>query len=246
MQPSRRHCLWASLAALVFFMAAPRAHADTLTITSTPAGATVELDGIAVGVTPYRANFPGGYFHKTHSVFGARLNHAMTLRVTKDGYVMQQMNITEGPMDWVALTGRHDGTYFLLKSNHIEVTLVADSGENAGGISGMRAEQGSRAAKASLSQDDTDDSGQPTHNGVITFRSTPSGADIYVDGNFAGQTPSTLRLASGAHHVEVRLGNHPAWTKDFNLLKGSDITLRANFGGGDSDGGAVDAADTKK
>jgi hypothetical protein len=177
--------------------AAPRAHADTLTITSTPVGVTVELDGIAVGVTPYRANFPGGYFHKTHSVFGARLNHAMTLRVTKDGFVMQQMNIIEGPLDRIALTGRHEGTYFLLKSNHIDVTLVADS-EGAGGDTiGTSGDSPSHSAKASLSDGDSGDSEQPARTGVITVRATPCGADIYVDGNFVGQTPSTPRLASG-------------------------------------------------
>ncbi|MGH9705668.1 MAG: PEGA domain-containing protein, partial [Candidatus Acidiferrales bacterium] len=47
------------------------AHGDTLTIKSTPEGATVEINGARVGVTPCQLNFPGGYFHKPHSVFSA-------------------------------------------------------------------------------------------------------------------------------------------------------------------------------
>jgi hypothetical protein len=51
-------CAWISLAALTIF--APRTQAGSLKITSTPSGATVEIDGVVVGTTPYEANFPGG------------------------------------------------------------------------------------------------------------------------------------------------------------------------------------------
>ena len=40
------------------------ARADTLKITSTPAGASVEINGVTVGTTPYEEQVPGGYFHK--------------------------------------------------------------------------------------------------------------------------------------------------------------------------------------
>ena len=42
--------------------------ADKLTITSTPSGAAVEIDGVTVGATPYEAKFPGGYFRKSHTI----------------------------------------------------------------------------------------------------------------------------------------------------------------------------------
>jgi PEGA domain len=45
--------------------------ADTLKITSSPPGATVELDGVAVGSTPFEKNFPGGYFHRTRTALHA-------------------------------------------------------------------------------------------------------------------------------------------------------------------------------
>jgi hypothetical protein len=127
MQPSRQHCLWASLALLVWLLPAGRAEADTLTITSTPSGATVEIDGSVVGKTPYRTTVPGGYFHKTHTVFGARLEHAMMLRVSMEGYGSAQINMTDGPFEWTAITGRREGTYFLLRSNKFDVNLAAAS-----------------------------------------------------------------------------------------------------------------------
>ena len=57
-----------TLSAALFLVSCPsRAHADKLQITSTPPGATVELDGVAVGSTPFEKDFPGGYFHKTRT-----------------------------------------------------------------------------------------------------------------------------------------------------------------------------------
>jgi acyl-CoA synthetase (AMP-forming)/AMP-acid ligase II len=53
MQPSRRTCLYASLALSALLVYAPRARADTLTITSTPPGARIEIDGLLAGTTPY-------------------------------------------------------------------------------------------------------------------------------------------------------------------------------------------------
>ncbi|MGD1212343.1 MAG: PEGA domain-containing protein [Candidatus Acidiferrales bacterium] len=94
-----------------------------MTITSSPAGATVEIDGVVVGTTPYRVKYPGGYFHKTHTVFGERLEHSMTVRIYKDGYTSQEIALTEGPFEWVALNGRNHGRYWLLKANQIHTTL---------------------------------------------------------------------------------------------------------------------------
>src|ERR1700722_2335427 len=105
MQPSRQHCLCASLVSIMLFLLAPRAFADTLTITSAPPGATVEIDGVVVGKTPYKINYPGGYFHKTHTVFSKKLEHAMTVRVSMSGYTSSEASLTDGPFEWVSLNG---------------------------------------------------------------------------------------------------------------------------------------------
>jgi serine protease Do len=98
--------------------------ADKLLITSTPAGATVEIDGAPAGTTPFEKDFPGGYFHKTKTALGARLEHPMTLRLTLAGYATRDLQITEGPMNWRSLKGHDYGEYWLLKTNHVHVDLV--------------------------------------------------------------------------------------------------------------------------
>ncbi|MGA3295468.1 MAG: trypsin-like peptidase domain-containing protein [Candidatus Acidiferrales bacterium] len=134
MRPSRQHCLLASLALLALPLLASRTHAETLTITSAPPGATVEIDGVVVGTTPYHVKYPGGYFHKTHTVFGQRLEHSMTIRIYKDGYTSHELKVTDGPFEWVALNGREHGKYWVLKTNHIETTLQPASTVFTGAI----------------------------------------------------------------------------------------------------------------
>jgi hypothetical protein len=88
-----------------------------------PPGATVEIDGLVVGTTPYRTDYPSGHSHKRHMVFATRLDHAMVLRLSKDGFATSQVNLTEGPCEWIAATGWHEGNYFLMKSSHIDAHL---------------------------------------------------------------------------------------------------------------------------
>lgn len=110
------------VAALVF---ATPACANTLTITSVPAGAAVEIDGLEVGKTPLIYDMPGAYFHKPHTSFGTRLEHPITVRLSLEGYASEQLTITQGPFVWRSFLGRTDGNYFLVKADHFQVTLNA-------------------------------------------------------------------------------------------------------------------------
>jgi hypothetical protein len=61
-------CLILFAALIVCRLASARAEA--LKIVSTPSGATVELNGVLAGTTPFEKGFPGGYFHHTRTTFG--------------------------------------------------------------------------------------------------------------------------------------------------------------------------------
>ena len=115
------------VALLAMTALAPRSRSEALNITSSPTGATVEIDGVVVGTTPFRVNYPGGYFHKTKTVIGTRLEHAMVARIYKDGYTIQEITLTDGPFEWTALNGRNHGRYWLLKTTQIQTTLRAIS-----------------------------------------------------------------------------------------------------------------------
>jgi hypothetical protein len=221
----RRSCVVGSLALLALPLLAGRAHADTLTIKSSPSGATVEIDGLAAGTTPYQIHYPGGYFHKTHTVFGARLEHSMTLRISKDGYLAQKITLTDGPFEWVAINGRHRGNYFLLKTAHFDIKLDPISfGDGSPAETIGRDGPMHPVSAAAFDADEREAQGE---TGNVAIASEPAGADIYVDGRFVGQTPSTIRLGSGSHHIEVKSRNKQIWQRDLDVSKGSQLTLHA-------------------
>ena len=225
MQPSRRHCLYASLALLAFCAPAQRTFAETLTITSSPPGATVEIDGIAAGTTPYRVDYPGSYFHKPHTAFTARLEHTMVLRLSMGGYLTQQITISSGPFEWVGLTGKHHGNYFLLRSDHFEIKLEPIH-ESTASTSTM--ETGARAGPLPPPHTGSAPFLSETHapgTGRVAIASDPGGAEIYIDGKFVGQTPSTIRLPSGTHRIEVKSQGKQNWQRDLEVLKDSELTL---------------------
>ncbi|MGH9773565.1 MAG: PEGA domain-containing protein [Candidatus Acidiferrales bacterium] len=122
-----RECL---LATIVCALATPPAlppRSETLTIASTPSGATLEIDGIPAGTTPFEQRYPASYFHKPHALFSARLEHPMTAKLSKPGYLEKTLELTYGPLRWVSINGKEHGDYYLFKMDHIEVTLVPDS-----------------------------------------------------------------------------------------------------------------------
>lgn len=121
--------------ALLMLACPSRGRADKLQITSTPPGATVELDGVAVGATPFEKDFPGGYFHKTRTSMGSRLEHPLVARISLAGYASKEIKLTDGPMNWISLNGRNRGEYWLFKSDHFHVDLQPISETFTGEIS---------------------------------------------------------------------------------------------------------------
>ncbi len=100
-----------------------RANADKLQITSSPPGAKVEIDGVDVGTTPLEKDFPGGYFHKTKTALGSRLEHPLVARISLNGYATKELQLSDGPANWIGLNGRNHGEYFLFKADHFHVNL---------------------------------------------------------------------------------------------------------------------------
>jgi len=102
--------LCALIVLVVGTVLAPRSHAEHLTITSVPACAAFEIDGAAIGVTPYTVDYPSSYFHKPHTVFSSRLEHALILKIHKERCAPQQITLTDGPLQWTSETGRRHGS----------------------------------------------------------------------------------------------------------------------------------------
>ena len=96
---------------------------DYLTINSQPQGATVELDGVVVGKTPYTVEIPGGYLRGAKSVFGKLLRHQVHLKLTLDGYLSKELDLATGPTPWIAYNGTYHGDFWILKGATFNLTL---------------------------------------------------------------------------------------------------------------------------
>jgi hypothetical protein len=62
----------------------------------------------------------------------------------------------------------------------------------------------------------------PVINGQITVRSTPSGANIYLDNAYRGLTPLTLvDIPQGSHTILLRLSGYSDWQSSVSVPAGS-------------------------
>jgi PEGA domain len=205
--------------------------AETLKVTSSPPGANVEIDGVLMGTTPYKINYPGGYFHKPHTVFAARLGHPMVIRIYKEGYASQETTITEGPFEWVDLKGHTRGRYWLVKADEVQATLkpVSKASNAEAGAGPLPVAKQNSANELAVEKVPN---ARPfsavsagSDSGVLILSSDTDGAEIYIDGKFVGDTPSTIPLASGVHQIAIKANGKKDWKREIEVMKDSQVTL---------------------
>jgi len=66
-------------------------------------------------------------------------------------------------------------------------------------------------------------------SGKLQLESDPSGADIEVDGNFVGNTPSEVQVAEGEHSVLVKKTGFKDWERKLKVSNGSSVHLSAEL-----------------
>jgi len=214
-----------SLALLALALLSPlQSIAETLKVTSSPAGANVEIDGVLMGKTPYKVNYPGGYFHKPHTVFAARLGHPLVVRIYKEGYAAQETTITDGPFEWVDLKGHNRGRYWLVKADEVQATLKPVSKESGGKAGPLPAAKQNSVEKAPGARAFSS-APSGSESGVLTLSCDTDGAEIYIDGKFVGDTPSTISLVNGTHQIAIKAKGKKDWKREIEVMKGSQVTL---------------------
>lgn len=70
-------------------------------------------------------------------------------------------------------------------------------------------------------------SGRPV-TAKVSVNSTPDGADIEVDGNYVGNTPSLLDLEPGPHMVVISKSGYKSWQRKL-LVEGSSVNVIAQL-----------------
>jgi hypothetical protein len=68
----------------------------------------------------------------------------------------------------------------------------------------------------------------PADQATVAVTSNDPGADIEINGNFVGSTPTAVKLAPGQYTVAVRRGTQ-VWQRVLQVNAGSSVTLNAIF-----------------
>jgi hypothetical protein len=63
----------------------------------------------------------------------------------------------------------------------------------------------------------------------VNVQSDPSGVEIYLDDQLVGSTPSVILASPGKHTFRLHAQGRADWTRQVNLLPGSDLSLTANL-----------------
>jgi S1-C subfamily serine protease len=125
------------MACVLIFLLAPLASyakKQYLTITSEPSGASVEINGIVVGKTPYQIEIPSTYLKGSRWVTSKFLREQMHLRLTMAGYLPKEIDLANGPMRLTNLNGVYLGDYWILKTDTFNFVLEKSATAFAGTV----------------------------------------------------------------------------------------------------------------
>lgn len=75
----------------------------------------------------------------------------------------------------------------------------------------------------------TENASQDPAKGTVNVSSNPTGADVFADGDFVGNSPAVLKLAPGKHTVAVKSSGYTDWSKEITVQGGSELQLNANL-----------------
>src|ERR1700735_4336282 len=126
-----------SILVLLLLPLATPARKYYLNITSNPSGATVEINGVVVGKTPYQTEIPGTYLKGSRIVYSKFLRVQLHLRLTLEGYLPKEVDLSNGPMRLVNLNGVYLGDYWLLKTDTFDFALEKAATTFAGSVPSM-------------------------------------------------------------------------------------------------------------
>jgi hypothetical protein len=142
------------------------------------------------------------------SVIEGRVDKDKGLLAVRDGDKIRRYQI---------LTSANVGPLSLTQAPPAKPPAASSKSSNGKSTESRPAERASDLSAACIS----------ATSACVSFVSEPAGADIYVDGKFAGNTPSMLVLLPGAHELRIQAETSAPWSRQLEASAGSRVTIHA-------------------
>jgi hypothetical protein len=65
--------------------------------------------------------------------------------------------------------------------------------------------------------------------GTVSLTTSPDAAEVYVDEQFYGNSPATLRLKPGKHTIRAKHSGYKDWSREISADAGSEARLAATL-----------------
>ncbi|MDD4127533.1 MAG: PEGA domain-containing protein [Methanomicrobium sp.] len=186
---------------------------------------TVSLDGSPSSYPKFAYAAKSGYTSSSTQSLGTpsageTLNYYMTLNPT--GPSTGSIYVTSSPSNaMVYIDGSYVGNTpqqtsgFTVGNHNVE---VVKSGYQNWASSAYVTAGGTASVYATLVTTNT--------YGTISIKSSPSGASVYLDGNYQGQTPTTVSgVTKGAHTIELNKAGYNEWVGQVTIYSGQTSTI---------------------
>src|SRR5581483_4996899 len=167
-----------------------------------------------------------GLFHKTRLHYiGVQYstpdskNAGILLQGDKDNYramLVALQGVTGAPV----AVGEKDREF-------VPVGVTTSVAKNSAETAESKAESKPQGEMKTASMSSTAASAEAT--GTVSVTTNPDGADVYVDGEFRGNAPATLKLKPGKHTIAVKMSGYKDWTREITTDAGSDARLSAGL-----------------
>ena len=187
----------------------------------------------------------GGTF-AAHSQGGARPQTAEIVKTFGERCPDVTVNNKADRSDYVVLLDHEGGKGYARRDNKVAVfnsdgdAVLSHSTRELGNAvkdacDAIGKDWTARAGRASSPEKSLQPAGTGDKSGAsvalvssISVSSSPSSADIELDGNFVGNTPSTVAVAPGDHVVVVKRSGYKPWERKLKVTGGT-VTITAEL-----------------
>jgi hypothetical protein len=176
---------------------------------------------------------------------GARPQTAEVIKTFNEKCSQVTINNKEEKADYVVLVDHEGGKGWYKKDNKVAVfndngdSIVSKSTRSLGGSVETACEvitkdwaAGGQARAAARQQgggaQPAAKAAESVAGAKLDISSDPAGADIEVDGNFMGSTPSSIELPAGEHTIRIQKSGYKTWERKMRTT-GGEVKLNAEL-----------------